>query len=151
MLHVIKGLIVDSPVSSDFRWVEGHSVKKKGRKNCTVPEIMNDVVDTMSDVELHRALREEDFVNTDFPFEKLKVRSNREKMTGNLRRALDNLQGERTAKKRFDSKDILKSDNFSCIWWDEMEDLMKGYPKMYRVWTTKHVSGFCGTNKMMSY
>ena len=33
VLHVMKGLIVDSPVSSDFRWVEGHSVAKKGRKN----------------------------------------------------------------------------------------------------------------------
>ena len=32
-----------------------------------------------------------------------------------------------------------------------MEELMKGYPKMYRVWTTKHMSGFCSTNKMMSY
>ena len=32
-----------------------------------------------------------------------------------------------------------------------MERLMKSYPKMYRVWLTKHVSGCCGTNKQMSY
>ena len=32
VLHVMKGLVVDSPVHSDFRWVEGYSVKKKGRK-----------------------------------------------------------------------------------------------------------------------
>jgi hypothetical protein len=32
-----------------------------------------------------------------------------------------------------------------------MEHLMKIYPKMYRVWLTKHVSGCCGTNKQMSY
>ena len=28
---------------------------------------------------------------------------------------------------------------------------MKSYAKMYRVWTTKHVSGLCVINKLMSY
>ena len=27
---------------------------------------------------------------------------------------------------------------------------MQSLPKMYQVWITKHVSGFCGTNKLLS-
>ena len=137
----MKGLIVDSPVSSDFRWVEGHSVAKKGRRKCTEPELMNDTVDKMAGEELLRSLREEDYIHTNFPFERLRVRSNGDKITGNLKKALDILKGERTAKQHFDSKEIVRKDDFHCVWWDGMEDLMKSYPKMYRVWATKHVSG----------
>ena len=108
-------------------------------------------MDKWADIEYHRATSSEDFVSTKFPFEKLMVKSGGEKLTGNLRRALDNLQGERTARTYLDSKDIVKSDDVPVVWWDGMENLMKGYPKMYRVWITKHVSGCCGTNKMMSY
>ena len=35
VLHVMKDLVMDSPADSLFRWVEGHSVRKKGKK--TVP------------------------------------------------------------------------------------------------------------------
>ena len=133
VLHVMKGLITDSPVPSDFRWVEGHSVEKKGRNKCTEPELMNDTVNKMAGKEFHRARREEDYVHTDFPFEKLRVRSNGDRITGNLRKALDILKGERTAKQHLDSKEIVRKDDFSCVWWDGMEDLMKSYPKMYRI------------------
>ena len=90
---------------------------------------MNDLVDNMVDDELHRAIREDVFVHANFPFEKLRVKSNGEKLTGNLRKSLDTLQGERTARKHFDAKNIVHGDDFSCVWWDGMEDLMKGYPK----------------------
>ena len=151
VLHVMKDLVVESPVTSAYRWVKGHSVKKKGRKNCTEPELMNNVVDKLADLEYHRAMMNEDCVDAEFPFEKLKVRSKGKKLTGNLRGALDNLHGERTARTYLDSKGIVKSEDFPCVWWDGMEEVMKGYPKMYRVSTMKHVSGFCGTNKMMPY
>ena len=76
----MKGLIFNSPVFSNFRWVEGHSVAKKSRRQCTGPELMNDTVDNMVDDEFHRALREKDYMHINFPFKKLRVRSNREKI-----------------------------------------------------------------------
>ena len=71
VLYVMKGLILDSPVTSLFRWVEGHLVKKKGLHNCTEPEIMNDFVDKLAGMEYHRAVASCDFIGTGFPFEKL--------------------------------------------------------------------------------
>ena len=89
----MKGLIVDSPVTSWFRWVEGHSVKKKGLHNYTEPEIMNDFVDKLAGMEYHRAVASCEFISTEFLFEKLRVKTHGKKITGNLRRMLDNMSG----------------------------------------------------------
>ena len=56
-------------MTSLFRWVEGHSVKNKGKKNCMEPELMNDFVDKLADLEYHRAMMNQNFVSMDFPFE----------------------------------------------------------------------------------
>jgi hypothetical protein len=37
VLNVMKTLIAESPVTSAFRWAEGHSVETKGLRNCTHP------------------------------------------------------------------------------------------------------------------
>lgn len=54
---------------------EGHSITKKGRRNYIEPELMNDIVDKISDLEYHRALNNDNFVSSEFPFERLRVRS----------------------------------------------------------------------------
>ena len=151
VLHVMKVLITASLVGSTFRWVKGHSVKRKGLRKCTVPEIMNDLADNLAGTTLTHAIEAQEFIHSEFPFEKLKVRYNGKKLTGNLRREIDNVRGEQTARTYFAKKGIVSEQNFGRVWWDGMEKLMKSYPKMYRVWLTKHVSGCCGTNKQMSY
>ena len=45
----------------------------------------------------------------------------------------------------------MNREHFQKVWWDGMENLIKSYPIMYQVWFTKHVLGYCGTNKQMSY
>ena len=147
----MKTLIAENPVSSHFQWVEGHSVEKKGIQNCTPPEIMNDIVDDLADREFFRSLAQNDFIKSEFPFERLRVRSYGTKITGNLRKELDNISGEYLARRHFQATGKICEEDFPKVWWDGMDYLMKGYPKMYRVWLTKHVSGCCGTNKMMSY
>jgi hypothetical protein len=37
------------------------------------------------------------------------------------------------------------------VWWDGLGAAMTCYPKMYRVWLTKHVSDFCGNNVQLYY
>jgi hypothetical protein len=37
------------------------------------------------------------------------------------------------------------------VWWDGLSAAMASYPKMYRVWLTKHVSKFCGNNVQFYY
>ena len=101
ILHVITTLIADSPDASALQWVEGHSVEKKGLRNCTHPERMNDLVNKLTDVVFHRTIQLQNFIDGKFPFEKLQVKHKGEKITGNLCRETNNLTGERSAKRYF--------------------------------------------------
>ena len=108
---------------------------------------MNDLVDKLANAAYHRAIRLQNFIDSDFPFKKQRVKRNGKKITGNLRREIDNLTGERTAQRYLAKSGRISRENFNNVWWDGMEHLMKSYPKMYGVWLTKHASGCCGTNK----
>ena len=101
--HVMKNIIViaGSPVTSSLQWVEGHSVEKKGLRNWTYPETMNNLVDELADVAFHRAIQLQNFIDSDSPFEKFWVEHKGKKIIGNLRRDIDTLTRERTAKKYF--------------------------------------------------
>ena len=147
----MKVLILDNPVISYFEWVEGHLLQKKGLPNCTPPEIMNNLVHRLADAEFHCSLSTNRFIENEFPFERFWVWIGGKKITGSLRQEIDNLTGNQVACEYLAKSGWISTDNFPKVWWDGMETLMKSYPKMYRVWLTKHVLGFCGTNKLMLY
>jgi hypothetical protein len=115
VLHVMKTLIAESPVKSAFQWTEGHSVEKKGLRHCTHPEIMNDLVDRLTDVAHHRSIQLQNFIESDFPFEKLRLKHNGKKVTGNLCREMDNLTGERNALKYFAESGRISRENFQTV------------------------------------
>jgi hypothetical protein len=48
-------------------------------------------------------------------------------------------------------KDIVCKEDFTLIWWDGLGAAMGCYPKIYPMWLTKHVSGFCGNNVQLYY
>ncbi len=54
--------------------------------------------------------------------------------------------GYRAAQSLYDARDLIRTMNFHLVWWEELRAAMSRYPKMYRVWLTKYVSKFCGTN-----
>jgi hypothetical protein len=56
-----------------------------------------------------------------------------------------------TARALFAEKDIIWTEDFHLVWWDGLDSAMTGYPKMYRVWLTKHISEFCGSNVQLYY
>ena len=50
----------------------------------------------------------------------------------------------------FQQKCLVSTYHFQDISWDFMDDALQKYPQMFRTWVTKHVSGFCGTNRQLS-
>jgi hypothetical protein len=42
-------------------------------------------------------------------------------------------------------------EDFHLVWWDGLGATMSGYPKMYRVWLTKHISKFYGSKVQQFY
>ena len=67
----MKGLISDSPVKKVFNWVEGHLVEKKGPRNCSHLESVNNLVDRLAYVALRRVIQSQAFIKSKVPFEEL--------------------------------------------------------------------------------
>ena len=71
------------------------------------------------------------------------------KITGSPRAGLDEFWGRSTAKKFFNNKKIVLAVHFDSIWWDGYDKAMAGYPKTFRTFVTKQVSGWCGCNSKL--
>jgi hypothetical protein len=45
---------------------------------------------------------------------------------------------------------VVSKENFSIIYWEGIELVLKSFPEILRVWVTKHVSPFQGTSQQLS-
>ena len=120
--------------------MEGHAVERKGYSSCTLPEKLNDQTDKSAKQALVSALKGGHVVNGDFPFELVTLKLSGIKVCSSPRLAIESDWGYRSAQWLFDSKDIVKSEDFHLVWWTGLGLTTMKYPKMYRVWLTKHVS-----------
>ena len=134
-----------------WEWVEGHAVERKGWRNCTVPERLNDAADKLAKAALRLAIAGGQAYEGDFPFEQVSLKLGGQRIGGSPRQALQQHWGYSAAKALFAEKNIIEATNFHLVWWGAVGAAMTSYPKMYRVWITKHISEFCGTNVQQHY
>ncbi len=87
----------------------------------------------------------------DFPFEPIRFKLSGQSVSGSPCLALELDWGYCIAKSLFNEKNIIRAGDFDLVWWDGMRRVMNGYPKMYRVWLTKHMSEFSRNNVQMYY
>ena len=66
-LRTLKHLVRENPFSSDFTWVKGHAVERKGIENCTLAEKLNDTVDTLTKKVLISGVTSEQLIDSRFP------------------------------------------------------------------------------------
>jgi hypothetical protein len=50
----------------------------------------------------------------------------------------------------YDRRGVVSKENFTFVYWEGMERVMKSFPEMFPVWVSKHVSHFQGTNRQLS-
>ncbi len=50
----------------------------------------------------------------------------------------------------YDRQWVVSKENFPFLYWEGVEHVLKSFPEMFRVWVTKHVSHFKGTNQQLS-
>ncbi len=72
------------------------------------------------------------------------------KITGSPKAELEEFWGRATAKRFFNKKKIVLAEHFDTVWWLGYEKAMAGYPKTFRTFVTKQVSGWCGCNSKLS-
>ena len=151
LIRLLKYLGGTNRTRTIWEWVEGHAVERKGRRHSSLPERLNDQADRLAKTALLSAIAGGHVMTGNFPFEVVKIEISGKRVCGSPRQALEADWGYRSARKLFHDKDILCKDDFHLVWWDGLADAMARYPKMYRVWLTKHVSGFCGNNVQQYY
>jgi hypothetical protein len=72
------------------------------------------------------------------------------KVTGSLRSKLEEFWGWSTAKKFSHKKGVVSSAHFDSVWWLGNKRAISKYPKTFRTFITKKVSGWCGCNSKLS-
>ncbi len=120
-------------------------------ENCNTSERINDRVDHLAKLALLSGYAESKYISSNFPGEDIRIFVGQEKLTGSPKSKILDHWGYKTARAFFDRARIIQSPHFHLVWWDGIGDALSDFPKMYRVWLTKHVSEFCGTNLQHSY
>jgi hypothetical protein len=96
------------------------------------------------------AVEANEFISSIFALKKVCVEIARERVTGSPKNAITELWGEQGAKVLYDRWRVVSKENFPFFYWEGMERALKLFPEMFRVWVTKYVSHFQGTNQQLS-
>ena len=150
VLRVMKKLISRQLFTIKFVYVQSHTDKLKPLRECTQTELMNIIVDDLAQRSLRHSCSSGEFFDGIYPNEDFAIYTRGAKVTGPIRDALEQHWGRTEAKRFFSFKHIVESHHFDLIWWDGVGKAMASYPKMFRIFVTKQVSGWCGSNSKQS-
>ena len=150
VLRVMKRLIAQHTFPIKFLYVQSHTDDTKKLRDCSTKERMNIIVDHLAKSALTSAHTSSMYFNGIYPNEDFTVTMRGIKTTGPVMKALEEHWGRNEAKRFFDYKHIVSANNFDLIWWDGLGRAMASYPKMFRVFISKQVSGWCGSNSKQS-
>ncbi len=151
LIRLINFLSSSNTCSSSWEWVEGHAVECKGWRNCTLPKRLNNQAEKLAKDALISAISGSSTIEGALPFEVVKFSLSGNQVHGSPHQALEVDWRYRTAQALYDTKNIIRSEDFHLVWWDGLSTAMSCYPKMYCVWLTKHVSDFCRNNVQLYY
>jgi hypothetical protein len=148
VLRVMKRLITRQPFIFiiKFLYVASHSNDRKDWASCTIKERLNIKANHLAKQALLHAHSCNEYFDGCFPAEDFWVYTTGCKVTGLTKPSLEMHWGRSEAKRFLDFKHIVHTANFDTIWWHGMDLAMSNFPKMYRIFVSKQVSGWCGTN-----
>ena len=90
VLRSLKQLITSQVFDTIYEWVASHQDDKKKWKDLTLRERMNVIVDKLAKLALITGIVDQEFINSDFPFEQLRLRVGGKKITGSIKTAVSN-------------------------------------------------------------
>ncbi len=126
-------------------------MEQKGWRICPLPECMKGQADSLAKMALLHSIARGSILGGDFPFELVKIKVSGVQVSGSPHQALETDWGYRAAQSLFSDKNIIHCNDFHLMWWDSLGAAMATYPKIYRLWLSKHVLDFCSTNVQLYY
>jgi hypothetical protein len=150
LLRVFKNLVSNQSFTVKYKYVQSHADNSKKWQDCSLKERINIKVDALAKKSIKAAHSTGEFIESTFPNEEIWIEMGGRKITGSPRAELEEFWGRATAKKFFHEKKIVLAEHFDSVWWLGYEKAMAGYPKTFRTFVTKQVSGWCGCNSKLS-
>jgi hypothetical protein len=151
IICLVKFLSSSNDCRATWEWVEGHAVEQKEWQGCTLPKRLNDQADKLAKCSLLSTIPTGLVMEGDFPFEVVKFKLLGKRVSRSPQQALEADWGYRAPLELYDTKDIIRREDFHLVWWEGLRATMSSYPKMNWVWLTKHVSNFCGNDVQQYY
>jgi hypothetical protein len=139
-------ILAKLPFPIVYEHVYGHQDKTIPWDSLSLLQQLNCIADQLAKEALWRAFASGRYISSNFPFESFRIIINGSKVTSSIRDTLYKSWGHKAAKDLFEQRKIVSSQNFDLICWDAVSEAMLIYPRMFRVFVTKMVSHFCGTN-----
>ena len=130
-----------------YNHVQGHQDNVHSIDELPIPQQLNVFADVLAKQALATGHSTKCYSKPHYPGENIRIYLDGCKVTSSPKAALYVSWGARTARKFFDKRGIIRSNDFHLIHWDNLSKTMDSLPRMFQVWITKHVSGFCGNNK----
>ena len=151
VLRYFKQLILESRIGCTMVHVHGHMDKHLRHDQLTLLQLVNIRADELASKALIAALETQKFIKDLFPLEGVTLSIGSKRITGSPKSAITHLWGEQIAQELFHRHGIVDTNDFPFVYWEGMDKVMRGFPEVFRVWITKHVSHFNGTNRMLSW
>jgi len=150
VLRYYKGLMASSRIKGKMEHVYGHSDEYLSEAEMSHDQQINCRTDKLAMLALVAAVHTNQFIKSIFPSERVCVEISGTRVTGSPKSVITELWGEEEAQKLFNRWGVVKAVDFPFVYWEGMEKVMKSFPEMFRVWVTKQVSHFQGTNRQLS-
>ena len=151
VLRSIRLVCLEMPIDITFHHIKGHQDDTIMYDNLDRPSQLNVDCDLVAKAGLRRLHRQNNPQPDALPHENVMVWIRNKKIIGNVGPALRN-EVSRLSMKAFlcnPKRAILTIPAFDEVDWQSVEVMMKNEPQQFNLWISKHVSGFCGTNKML--
>ena len=150
LLRTFKNLVSTQKFQVQYKYVTSHADDKKKWRDCSLKERINIKVDRLAKKALKAGHSTGQYIESSFPNEQIWITLGGTKAIGPLRSELEDFWGRSTAKRFFHKKGIVSSSHFDSIWWSGYGRAISEYPKPFRTFMTKQVSGWCGCNSKLS-
>ena len=150
LISMIRMHMRELPLNVDYAHVFGHLDEILRWDQLTPVQRLNVLCDSLAKRALLESIATQRFIKSDFPFEQIRLRCGPQKCTGSPARDIYRWWGSRTAREYYHQKGKIHESHFHLIHWRCVGKTMKKFPKRFRNWVTKHVSGTCGCNHFLA-
>ena len=147
ILRAIRTVRCSFPVKMKFTHIDGHQDDGKLYSQLDRLAQLNVDCDTLAKAALKRYHRHNTPTHDSLPHEVFIMHIRSEKVTSDIGLPLRNEVSRIQMRTFLQGNNRLDCQSFDKVDWEAMSHKMRKTPSHHKIWITKHLSGFCGTNK----